>query len=268
MIKIQTNFQKRAGFSLPEVMVAVAILATVVVAVTSLLVSVKRANTGNSNRLMAYYLAQEGLEGIRNIRDSNWLQGVDWQGKDENGQKLWSGSAGIVAKVGTLEAGNYVISPRSIGRVSPNLNVIQSVRSNGVEDVKDYVPWSLMVLTGSECPLVNADAEANYMSCDATRLWRYDLEEMNFFTHDQNLSLVNAKPNKSRFARWIEITKVSGSGEKTDSQLAGSQKSTTKTQNYDDLRIRVKSVVVWEESGNSQRLELTTELTDWKQGPL
>jgi len=70
----------KKGFSLIELIIATAIIVIVVLSATNLLVSIMRSNADNINRLTAYGLAQEGLEAIRNIRDSDWLLGATFEG--------------------------------------------------------------------------------------------------------------------------------------------------------------------------------------------
>ena len=66
------------GFTLLESLVAVAIL-TVGISTAALLV-VQSIQVGGKiqKRIVAAHLAQEGIEVIRNIRDSNWLSGSNW----------------------------------------------------------------------------------------------------------------------------------------------------------------------------------------------
>lgn len=62
------------GFTLLETMIAIVVITVGAVSVMSL---IHRATLGAqlaSSRLVAAYLAQEGLEIVRNIRDSNWLE--------------------------------------------------------------------------------------------------------------------------------------------------------------------------------------------------
>lgn len=64
---------RKKGFSLMEVIIAVAVITTgliVSIALISFSVSGIRIN---KSKLVAAGLAQEGIEVIRNIRDSNWL---------------------------------------------------------------------------------------------------------------------------------------------------------------------------------------------------
>ncbi len=86
MLKLRLN---NKGFTLTEVMIAIMILTVAIVSASSLLVGLVRSNQNNLTTLQAYYLAQEGLEAVRNIRDTNWLHNLDWLGADST--QLWGG---------------------------------------------------------------------------------------------------------------------------------------------------------------------------------
>lgn len=79
----------KSGFTLTEVMIGIMILTVAVVSGTNLLIGLVQTNQNNLTTLQAYYFAQEGLEAVRNIRDTNWLHGADWLG----------GSGGIFGKL-------------------------------------------------------------------------------------------------------------------------------------------------------------------------
>lgn len=66
------------GFTLIEVMVAVAVLSIGFVGAANL-ISYNISNSAKAiNKTIATNLAQEGLELVRNIRDTNWLSGIGW----------------------------------------------------------------------------------------------------------------------------------------------------------------------------------------------
>ncbi len=77
------------GFTLTEVMIAIMVLTVAIVSATNLLVGLIGTNQNNLTTLQAYYLAQEGLEAVRNIRDTNWLHNRGWLGEDS--VQLWGG---------------------------------------------------------------------------------------------------------------------------------------------------------------------------------
>lgn len=79
--------KNESGFTLTEVMIGIMILTVAIVSATNLLVGLISTNQNNVTSLQAYYLAQEGLEAVRNIRDTNWLHNQDWLGKSSDA--LW-----------------------------------------------------------------------------------------------------------------------------------------------------------------------------------
>jgi len=65
---------KNAGESLIEILVSTVIL---IVVITASFVFLKRGlvtNVGLTNRIIAIEIAREGVEAVRNIRDTNWLK--------------------------------------------------------------------------------------------------------------------------------------------------------------------------------------------------
>ena len=84
---------KSKGFTILEVMTAIFILTVGVGAALSLMNQTLATGSVIEQRLIASYLAQEGIEIVRNIRDSTWLEkrantGIDW---DEYLQKNVNG---------------------------------------------------------------------------------------------------------------------------------------------------------------------------------
>lgn len=70
----------RSGFTLIETLIAITFVMTVFTAVTGLVLITNRASQHNLRRYQAVLLAQEGLEVMRYLRDSNWLQNLNWTG--------------------------------------------------------------------------------------------------------------------------------------------------------------------------------------------
>lgn len=96
------NTQKKA-FTLPEVIVSFSVLIMVITSAAGILASVIRSNGDNVNSLVAYGLAQEGIEAMRFVRDSNFALGLDFDGVTKSltsapfGAKLYdTGLAGEV----------------------------------------------------------------------------------------------------------------------------------------------------------------------------
>ncbi len=69
---------KKNSFTLLEVILAITVL-TLAVGGSFVLISQTIASVSVvQSKLVASYLAQEGIETVKNIRDTNWLKGKDW----------------------------------------------------------------------------------------------------------------------------------------------------------------------------------------------
>jgi len=66
------------GFTIMEAIVAIFVITTGIVGVLSLVTQTISSATYSKNRLIAAYLAQEGIEIVRNIRDTEWLKTASW----------------------------------------------------------------------------------------------------------------------------------------------------------------------------------------------
>ena len=64
----------KKGFTVIEVIVAIFVIVTGIVGVLALVTQTISSATYSSNKLIAAYLAQEGIEIVRDIRDTNWLE--------------------------------------------------------------------------------------------------------------------------------------------------------------------------------------------------
>lgn len=69
---------KKSGFSLIEVMAVLFVVSLGLIGVMSLIVQSIQVRYINKNNMIAYQLAQEGIELIRHVRDTNWQQSEPW----------------------------------------------------------------------------------------------------------------------------------------------------------------------------------------------
>lgn len=74
------KFQER-GFTLIESIVAIGVFTVGISAAMFVINQSITANTRTKNKIIASYLAQEGLEVVRNIRDRNWMAARGWTDK-------------------------------------------------------------------------------------------------------------------------------------------------------------------------------------------
>lgn len=71
---------KPAAFTLVETLIGITLLTVVLTAVAGLILSTLISSQRNIHTLQAKAYAQEALEVMRYIRDSNWLQNYSWAG--------------------------------------------------------------------------------------------------------------------------------------------------------------------------------------------
>lgn len=228
-------FYKKA-FTLPEVMVAIAVIALVVVAATNLVVSIIRSNSENINRLLAYGLAQEGLEAVRNMRDSDWLLGAKFTGElGKANSAIW----------GETFPGNGE-DPKYFTVDLKTLDTSTSVGINQVSLVSSVAPWELSDITQSGAK------DEDYAVSNDTLLYKYEEAFQNqgevHYSHEQA-----PDSTATLFHRFVRIEAIPYEVQSGQPQ-------------QDFMKMRVMSVVSWQEFGRSKEVRLDTELTDWKEG--
>ena len=69
---------KNKGFTLIEVLIATFVILVGVVASYIVVQQIFSQTFDASNRLEAIYLAKEGAEAVRNVRDTAWIQNLPW----------------------------------------------------------------------------------------------------------------------------------------------------------------------------------------------
>lgn len=73
-----SKMKKSRGFTLIELVISLSILGIAIFGIYGAFSNVSVLTTTVHSRLVAAYLAQEGLEIVRNIRDNNWIWGYGW----------------------------------------------------------------------------------------------------------------------------------------------------------------------------------------------
>ncbi len=103
----KNNQKSLKAFTLPEVIVSFSVLLMVIVAASNILSMVIRTNGEIVDSTLAYGLAQEGIESMRFIRDSNARLGLDFDGSKSDyigpwGEKLNGGNFVLIDKINNL----------------------------------------------------------------------------------------------------------------------------------------------------------------------
>lgn len=194
---------KKKAFTLIEVILGISILGVMLMAMTSLTITAIRANQANIHRLTAYYLAQEAIEGVRNMRDSNWLQNRTY----DEGYEFWGSNFS--------EDGYYTLSYRPEADAS-------------------YPSSWLLTYFGND---LDGGLEA---AKSASLLNRVVYGDRPFYVHYSS-----ADVDPTLYFRYLKIVH-DPSGD----------------------WFEVTAVVSWQEHGRESQVEVSTELSDWRQGPI
>lgn len=89
MSLIAKTIKKAQGFTLIEVITILFIVSLALVGILSLVVQSLNSQSYNKNNLIAYQLAQEGIELIRHVRDSNWRANQAWNNNLGAGEAVY-----------------------------------------------------------------------------------------------------------------------------------------------------------------------------------
>ncbi|MFA6992351.1 MAG: prepilin-type N-terminal cleavage/methylation domain-containing protein [Candidatus Gracilibacteria bacterium] len=134
----QKNNKNQKGFTLVEVLLGITILTVAIVLATNMFLSAMKSNRIMTLNLKAYYLAQEGLEIVRNIRDTHWMHNLDWMSG--------SGLAGDPTILEKGIAGNpEVYSVNFYDGVSSESKDIQNIN-----ELLPYLPWEIKNVPGTD----------------------------------------------------------------------------------------------------------------------
>ncbi|MDD2680584.1 MAG: hypothetical protein PHE20_00600 [Patescibacteria group bacterium] len=151
--KYKRNNLNLPAFSLVEIMAVMLIVSLGLVGTVNLAIQNIQAQTINNDNLVAYQLSQEGLELVRQIRDTNWLQGNDWlDGLGSNRYCLDYRNLPpvVVAAVNScslyLDENNYYYSPTIDGSLSTAngskfSRILEINAATSSASVKSIVSW-------------------------------------------------------------------------------------------------------------------------------
>ena len=143
--KKKRAFSPKKGFSLLEILVSVFVLSTALIAVVNLTASSLSLFLSSQYRVIAASLAQEGVELVRNIRDTNILLGSSnvFQGIDQTSGKcidIWNTT--LFSCDYTLRVGNLSLySHNSTGTTTPFRRRISVVAGSNMRIVTSMVTW-------------------------------------------------------------------------------------------------------------------------------
>lgn len=95
--------KSRRAFTILETIIAITVIGLVITAATQLTQSSLKIGRSTMNQFIAFHLAEEGLEIVRNMRDSNWLQNTSWRNGLDDGIYAISENPGNTGQRWTLQ---------------------------------------------------------------------------------------------------------------------------------------------------------------------
>lgn len=225
--KTQKNGSHK-GFTLPEVIVSFSVLTLVIVTASNILAVVMRTNADNVNSMVAYGLAQEGLESMRFIRDSNAVLGLDFDGgiKSSPSQMIW-GEKTMDSSRG--QARNFILLDKT--PASPTCDK---------DNLAECLPVGLKNVDGEIADLSKDDSTLVYLVQAPDFPGKFQYLQTDSATAPENGS-------PTQYHRVIVVQPM---------------KSPDTAPAYNVMR--VSSMVFWKAGAIDKKVVLTSELTDWK----
>lgn len=137
----------KKAFTLIETLIGITMIGIVITAVTGLILNTILSNERNKHLLQANMLAQEGLEVMRHIRDSNWLQNYSWNGgQDEWGSDFILGADEEEMEIYLTQSGCthqwcFSASPEEINQFTREIFIDRVPDNEDMVQVTALVTW-------------------------------------------------------------------------------------------------------------------------------
>jgi len=237
------------GTVLMEVVVSFFVLVVGLTGALSVIVAVGNINAAHKDRFIAANLAQEGIEAVRGMRDTNWLVYSSslrecwnfWEDTDENG---------------VIDSRDTACIPQNGQNAHPFKKGLDGAVQRFIVDFDpNTFRWALV----SEDRLSTASLDPSKDYADHFRLYERIFNGRSFYTHNR----ATPGDTPSIFSREIEMYYLDNPSfvDNGDGTFSGGEfPDGAKDQ---DNRILVLSRVTWFERGHERELVLSTLLTDF-----
>ena len=227
---MKTNYyKKRRGDTLLEIIISLFIVALGTASATELVVNATRTNSYSKNTLVALNLAIEGVEAVRNIRDSNWLK------YSYDKDHCWNMKPEMISTAPcTLDAliasGNYTVD-LDIANMKWYLKASEGILDMVNNPTANYSDFNLKKAKIT----FNGSDKTMYLSANGMASSTCMIEPDCF---------IDTTSPSSQFYRMVSV-------------------------NYDSVhpntaeQVRVSSIVQWMESGRPQQVEVDTLIANY-----
>ena len=242
------------GETLTETIIALSIMALGVTIASTVILNSLRNMRNARNRIIAVNIAREGVEAMRNIRDTNWLLYSDRR------RACWNHDPSVTPCDGTepIEPGTYVVYKHTSQSwrlvLADNTPGVNSDGVGGTEDDLDLAPLSFVDID------INDDSDG-----DGT-----DDNDLDNYNHMDADSPLGTTVRQTAFRRYITIEYLENAPDDftAPSDLSPPDDSINTTAEWlaateSELnRMRVTSTVQWSRGSTTHRAQLKTILTD------
>ncbi len=234
--EIVKNSLRQMAFTLPEVIISFSVLAMVITSAVSILSVVMRTNSDNVSSLIANGLAQEGLEAVRFIRDSNVYLGLGFDGAKKNSVDQFSFWGEKLYEDNVLNGESFF---KLVTFENPSLSCDKL-------NLKLCLPVSLVKLEQATWQdLSKSDSTLVYLDQGEAGADAQIQSRFRYFQTD-NYTEIPSSAQATAFHRMIRIQPVLSDKGEINS-------------------LRINSIVTWEGiNGIPRKVVLTTNLTDWR----
>lgn len=270
----------RRGESILETVIAMTILAIGISLASTIIGSSLRSINASKNRIIAIGIAREGLEAIRNIRDSNWLK------FNSKKRECWNHNPGPSVSDSCdgstpIDPGEYIVYKQELTNpsdpVDPTkvigwkwrleslkvLNEYWDPPSPGpgpgakatyynktdkrtyAWNGKEWVDMAQLYLVDAD-PLVDSDNDRNYTN---------DPDAYNHTLVDEENAYGKEFSRKTAFRRTVTISYLANNGTEITNPASMSKEIN---------RMRIRATVPWQEGKFQFKTDLATTLTDYQ----
>ncbi|MEI6529747.1 MAG: prepilin-type N-terminal cleavage/methylation domain-containing protein [Candidatus Falkowbacteria bacterium] len=140
------KIKNRSAFSLIEVITVLFVISLGMIGVLSLIVQNIQSQSLNKDTLIAYQLAQEGVELIRQVRDTNWHEGRAWNANLGYGDYYMDYTDSAPINAPTKSYGNLRQDANGMYLDNP-LSTFTGIDFYRIISIKDQSPGMLVIST-------------------------------------------------------------------------------------------------------------------------
>jgi hypothetical protein len=227
-------FGKKRGQGILEVVIAMSVIVMGLVSIMSLVFFNINVQNYNHNMLVASNLAREGIEIVRNVRDSNWLDLTkDW----DDSLFIEEGSTGS-----EIDVNSFITI---IWDQWPSI----PVGSSGYGIVPAGILWE-------NC--INDEYQVDSAICKLSLIPLDNDPTYKTFSHEAE-NLVGEDTN---FYRMIYINEICDTG--TEEKVLTDYRDFCSDYGYTKIGMQVISKVGWKNKGSMKIIEAEERIYDWK----